>query len=207
MEYVLTCFIQKYGTPFPAIRANGHNLWPLKFVTQLYYLAKPKIELNLHTRTPVTSVHPITNLDSPRRWDLTTHRGSIKSSYIIHATNGYASHLLPHMHGPSGIIPTRGQIIAVRAKGSLDSLGKSSWDANEGFEYWFPRPVMPTSETQNPLVILGGGREASSSYELYETDDSALNVKTSKALKDFLPSIFRLQYEKGRDPEMEWVRF
>lgn len=58
----------------------------------------------------------------------------------------------------------------------------------------------------SPLVILGGGREsASPQFELYEEDDSVINGDVSRALKDFLPNLFEGRYEKGREPEMEWV--
>jgi hypothetical protein len=123
---------------------------------------------------------------------------------VIHATNAYASHLLPHLAGPNGIIPTRGQIAAVRANVTESQLTKVSWCGNDSFEYWFPRPV--SSDTEHPLVILGGGREASrSTFELYVDDDSAVNRDVGRALRDFLPSVFPEKYESGREPEMEWV--
>ena len=31
---------QKYGTSFPVWRCPGHNLWPLKLVTQLFLAAR-----------------------------------------------------------------------------------------------------------------------------------------------------------------------
>lgn len=205
----MTFVLKVYGVSYSGVRFGGHNLWPLKFVTQLYHLAKSKFDLNLHTGTPVTSVSQISSADSYRRWSVNSPRGSVKCNYVIYATNGYTSHLLPHMHGPAGIIPTRGQIIALRAAASLPELTKASWSGNEGFEYWFPRPVKISEDTrteENPLVILGGGREVSRpSFEYYETDDSSLNPKISKALKDFLPGVFPGKFEKGREPELEWV--
>ena len=87
-----------------------------------------------------------------------TPRGKISCSYVLHATNAYASHLLPHLVGPNGIVPTRGQIIATRASVTEDVLTKTGGIGNEGFEYWFPRPIK-TPEEKYPLVIVGGGRE------------------------------------------------
>ena len=139
---------------------------------------------------------------SGKRWELATPRGSIQCSRIIHATNAYASYLLPHMHGPEGIIPTRGQVIATRANVPVDNLGKSGWIANEASEYWFPRP--PTG-TENALVILGGARAAGDDFEYYQTDDSVVDKNVGRALKDFLPGLFKGKFEKGREPEMEWV--
>ena len=162
------------------------------------------IEVILHTKTPVTGFERIrdTNPDKQqqasqfingtaqiqqRRWKLQTPRGSILCNYVVHATNGYAAHLLPflagqgvaederdadvhhqmsnagtdseaaagpHQHplfqsyhhilpkpkprGMYGIIPTRGQVGAVRASVRAGDLGwRNSWV--RGDEYWFPR--------------------------------------------------------------------
>jgi glycine/D-amino acid oxidase-like deaminating enzyme len=185
---------------------KGNNIWPLKTVALLYTLAQqmsPAFALDLHTRTPVTAVTPG---DSARRWTVETPRGKVSCSYVLHATNAYVSYLLPHLQGPDGVIPTRGQVIATRASAPADAVTKAAWAGNGGFEYWllnFPRPV-EANETA-PLVILGGAREAAHpKYEIYEVDDSKLNPAVSRALRNFLPSVFPGMYEPGREPEVEW---
>ncbi|KAK7024870.1 FAD dependent oxidoreductase [Favolaschia claudopus] len=219
----------KYGAAYPAVEFGGHNLWPLKFVTQLYLLAKNKtssqFNLKLHTRTPVTSISlssksSISSSSSSRRWAVTTPRGTLDCSHIIHATNAYASHLLPHLSGPAGIVPARGQVVALRANVVADKMFKCSWDGNQGFEYWFPRPVelqgaadLNDKSDENlkenlkkPLVILGGGREVEGSgFEFGETDDSVLNVEVGKMLRGFLPAVFPGKFDAGQEPEMEWT--
>ncbi|KAJ7097221.1 FAD dependent oxidoreductase [Mycena belliarum] len=190
-----------YGTPYPGVEMGGFNLWPLKFVTHLYRLAQgkagAKFDLNLHTRTPVTSITP--SASPARRWAVHTPRGVLSCSYVIHATNAYASHLLPHMSGAAGIVPTRGQVIALRASAPL---AKCSWDGNEGFEYWFPRPV---SGDEAPLVILGGGREVQPDFEFHEADDSSVSEAVGAVLRRFLPAAFPGKFEQGREPEEEWT--
>jgi glycine/D-amino acid oxidase-like deaminating enzyme len=197
-----------------AIPAN--NLYPLKLVTELFGIAKnasTDLKLNLHTHTPVTSLsRPENATDARHRWVLHTPRGDVKCNYVIHATNAYANHLIPPSNSPSGvaITPTRGQVQALRAGVDATKLTKNSWVGNDGFEYWFPRPVKKTSE--HPVVIVGGGREASSAYEHGTTDDSELEKDVSRVLKDFLPSLYSEKldgedvYVKGREPECEWVR-
>ncbi|KAI0630444.1 FAD dependent oxidoreductase [Trametes polyzona] len=191
----------QYGASYPGVRTPGYNIWPLKLVTHLYRLAKestkdsPNLSFTLHTNTPVTAVHAIPESDgSSRRWNLTTPRGPVSASYVLHATNAYASHLITHLHGPSGIVPTRGQIIATRAAVPLDTLTRSAFTGNEGFEYWFPRPLEPGQT--NPLVILD--------FELYVADDSKVNPKVGDALRKFLPAVFPGRYEQGKEPELEW---
>ncbi|KAH7923698.1 FAD dependent oxidoreductase [Leucogyrophana mollusca] len=199
---------RNYGTPYPAVRSPGHNVWPLKLVTELYRLAKAqpqKLSLALHTRTPVTSITSTPDASGPHKYVVSTPRGPIACTRIIHATNAYASHLLPFLTGTAGIIPTRGQVMAVRAGVGATEITKSGWGGNQGLEYWFPRPVKNPSE--HPLIILGGGREAAVEhpFELYVDDDSVVNPAAGKVLRDFLPGIFPGKFEPGREPEMEWT--
>ncbi|KAJ3918744.1 FAD dependent oxidoreductase [Lentinula edodes] len=193
-----------YGVSFPGARYGGHNLWPLKLVTHLYNFAKSNLSLSLHTSTPVNTVERNSETTNSHRWKLHTPRGPISCSYVVHATNAYASHLIPHLRGSVGIVPTRGQVVAVRASTSLDKLsGRPSWDANDGFEYWFPRPV--ASSLEHPLYILGGGREAESHFAHGEIDDSKSNKEVAQVLREFLPGLFPGKFERGTEPEMEWT--
>lgn len=201
---------QRYGAAYPGVLLPGNNLWPRKFVSALYakaqHLTPHNFSLALHTLTPVTSISAITTTTSTaphRRWRLTTPRGPIACSYVLHATNAYASHLLPHLHGPDGVVPARGQIIAIRSSHPYP-LPKTALGANDGFEYGFPRPTRHAGTA--PVVILGGGREAARPlYELYETDDSVVNADIGRAMRRFLPAVFPGTYESGKEPEMEWV--
>ncbi|EPQ56208.1 FAD dependent oxidoreductase [Gloeophyllum trabeum ATCC 11539] len=202
----------KYGAAYPGVKWPGNNVWPLKLVTHLFQSSQKdesKLSMNLHTHTPVTAVSarsPESSDPFARRWSVRTARGTISCGYVVHATNAYASYLLPHLHGPRGIIPARGQIIAVRADVSAEELTKTSYGGNQGFEYWFPMPAkLSEGKTDQPLVIMGGGREATGPrYETYTTDDSTLNPVVGKGLREFLPHVFPTKYAKGREPEMEW---
>ncbi|KAE9401824.1 DAO-domain-containing protein [Gymnopus androsaceus JB14] len=201
---------ETYGASYPAVKAPAFNLWPLKFVTQLYLLANssaPNFSLALHTHTPVTSVVPLPS-SYDRKWNLHTPRGPIHCSYVLHASNAYASHLLPQFtpgrDREMGIIPTRGQIVAVRA----DTPINDSWRASWGFPdyYWFPRPTS-SNASANPLVILGGGRETigGPTFEQFETNDSVVNKDVGEALRAFLPRTFEGMFKDGEDPVMEWT--
>ncbi|TRM58301.1 FAD dependent oxidoreductase [Schizophyllum amplum] len=195
-----------HGVSFPAVRIPAHNLWPLKIVTQLFRLASRTLDLSLHTRTPAIAVTPVDA--GERRWSVQTPRGAVACTSVLHATNAYASHLLPHLAGAAGIVPTRGHVAALRAAAPLEDLTTASWDSNEGSEYWFPRPLRRSDKenTTNPLVIVGGGREvAVPTYETGIYDDSTMNEVVTAALRDVLPGLFPEKYEKGREPEMEWT--
>ncbi|KAG1897088.1 FAD dependent oxidoreductase-domain-containing protein [Suillus fuscotomentosus] len=198
---------EEYGAPYSGFREPGNNVWPLKLVTKLYQHAQAHAgqyaSLSLHTRTPVTAVTHETT-DNSSTYTVVTNRGSISCSRVVHATNAYASYLLPFLAGPNGIIPTRGQVMATRASVGTDQIKIPSWSANEGFAYWFPRPVK--HDTEKPLIIIGGGREAvGPRYELYVDDDSETHPLVGKVLREFLPSIFEGKYDPLSEPEMEWT--
>lgn len=69
--------------------------------------------------------------DNSSTYTVVTNRGSISCSRVVHATNAYASYLLPFLAGPDGIIPTRGQVMATRASVGSDQIKKPSWSGNE----------------------------------------------------------------------------
>ncbi|EKM50832.1 uncharacterized protein PHACADRAFT_264345 [Phanerochaete carnosa HHB-10118-sp] len=209
----------EFGTSYPAVVIPGNNLWPLKLVSVLYNIAAnatDNFQLLLHTRTPVTSIST-SEPSAKRHWTLHTPRGTVSCSYILHATNAYAAHLLPWMHGPDGIVPTRGQVMAIRAN-MPNALYRKGFVGNDGFEYWFPRqkPNLPlsgdeteTEETneKGQLIILGGGREATQNggYEFHEIDDSVVNPEVSTVLRRFLPAVFPDKFDEGNQVEMEWT--
>ena len=214
----------------------------MKAVTELFRLASQYAQdsnhfsLSLHTNTPVTSITRNTNTEESDHYRYTLHtpRGDIKAKIILHATNAYASHLIPHLAPPDFsnvsntnadenltkasrttaatgtphkyILPTRGQVITPRSLVPSDVLSTSGWVANEDYEYWFPRPWTsdPKYEGTNPLIILGGCREIAKNFEMNECDDSVLDVEVGSALRKFLPSIFEKRYD-DKEPEWEWV--
>lgn len=166
----------------------------------------------MHTHTPVTAITALpsdSQSESANRWTLTTPRGAVHCRAVLHASNAYASHLLPHL--ARAIVPVRGQVIATRAAVKLSKITKISWSANEGFEYWFPRPISSKTDgdEEKPLVILGGGRELQEDVlrleEVGEADDSVVSPVVGEILRDFLPTTFPGYYEKDAEPEKEWV--
>lgn len=231
---------QRFRVQLPGVYSPGNTIWPLKLVTKLFESAKgtdapkswigsaismisrgaPKpFSLDLFTHAPVNAVEP-TSSDALHRWEVKSSRGSIRARYIIHATNAYASHILPHLSGPAkGIVPTRSQCLAYRASRRARDWPTVGWGANEGYEYWcvyrlvvtaqhnfscrFSRP--PKEEDEKALVILGGGREAAvPNHEFNVADDSSINPTISKVLHQFLPHLYPEDFET-HEPEMEWV--
>ncbi|CAE6374645.1 unnamed protein product [Rhizoctonia solani] len=199
---------QRFGFRETSVYTRGNALWPLKLATKLYQAAKGEnaksnIRLDLFTHTPVISVEPVT-ADSIHKCLIKTGRGVIKSRFVVHATNGYASHLLPHLANPlTGIVPTQGQCMAIR--GSTEA---TKWPINAGrtvggYEYWIPRPARDTKE--KVLIILGGSRKSLPQQGHNVADDSTIDPIIARSLRDFLPKIYAGEFEE-RKVEMEWVR-
>ncbi|KAJ6480968.1 hypothetical protein C8R45DRAFT_1004201, partial [Mycena sanguinolenta] len=131
----------------------------------------------------------------------TTHRGAVRCSSVLHATNGYASHLFPHMAGPSGIVPVREQVVAIRAGASLEVLGTTSWLGNEG--YWFPAPLSRGNWHRSSFLAV----RAVPPFEVDTTDDSVINANVGIVLRNFLPEMFPGLYRPGSEPDAEWVSY
>ncbi|KAG8746937.1 hypothetical protein FRC10_003108 [Ceratobasidium sp. 414] len=214
---------QRFRVRLPAVFSPGNTIWPLKLATKLFECAKgtrapgswfdratsllsrttPAVfSLDLFTQAPVNAVESIAP-GGAYRWLVKTNRGSVQTRYVIHATNAYASHLLPHLAGPTtGIVPSRGQCIATRGSVKAKDWPTVGWAGNQRFEYWFSRPSK--HEEDRALVILGGGRESVAQHEFNVADDSTVHPAISKTLRSFLPTLFPSDFEAG-EPEMEWV--
>lgn len=204
----------------------GGTVHPRRLVAMLWRKALDKakskgIDLNAWVHTPVQRVEAATSSSSPTT--LHTKRGPLRARYVIHATNGYVSHLLPDQFtGPrSGVVPTRGQCIAIRPSPTSAHPSSSStttdrdsalwsmgFSLNRGYEYLQQRPTSVRHlGTKAPCCILGGGRESAKGYEWNVADDSTFNANVSAALRPMLSHIFPNDFDPQRDAEvdLEWT--
>lgn len=67
---------------------------------------------SVHPYTPVSKVDFHPEADSHKHTVKTT-KGDVKARTVLHATNGYASHLLPPMLGKDGVIGCKAHMIAI----------------------------------------------------------------------------------------------
>ncbi|KNE99769.1 hypothetical protein PSTG_07056 [Puccinia striiformis f. sp. tritici PST-78] len=213
--------IRAYGlrkSSVGALRLPGNNLFPSKLITKMYEHIQSKaalidgLNIRLFTHTPVLKVdRPV---DSKSHWTIHTSRGTFESNYVIHATNAYASYLLPQFRANSDqtIVPTRAQVIAVQPKSHDPSqIWTNGFSANEGSDYFFQRPTnhsaVQTLAQRNPVVILGGGRNhAPPKFESGIGDDSSVNHQIGQYLRSFLPQWFPKYYTQMDDGDVvhEW---
>ncbi|KAK1508009.1 uncharacterized protein CCOS01_16010 [Colletotrichum costaricense] len=137
---------------FGAITFPASSLWPYKLAMAMI---RKSLEagLQLETNTPVLKV---SRADSEHgSWTVTTSRGKITANKVIHATNGYASHLLPELDGR--IIPLKGHVAAIpppRAYIDLPLSTSFAFVSDENYDYLIQRPG------PQKYLIWGGGEGA-----------------------------------------------
>ncbi|KAF2771725.1 FAD dependent oxidoreductase [Teratosphaeria nubilosa] len=153
--------------------------------------------LNVQTHTPA---HSITrrDVDGKVKWTVQTQRGSITTTNLILATNGYTAHLLPQTQGV--IVPLRGQVVAQRPGRGLPQKGLEhtySFIHEIGYEYMITRP--PSSRNEGDMVIGGGmwtlPNDGASEYG--GTDDSVLEPTIAAFLRKCTSGYFGDDW--GRD--------
>ena len=185
----------KFLTPgaVGAITYAAGSLSAYKFVIGILRLCLAK-GLNLQTNTPATSTYRITNTDTASdkpNWTVSTPRGTITTSTLTLATNGYTAHLYPPLQGT--IVPLRGHITAHRPGMNMPSSGLPttySFIYSNGYEYMVPRP--PGTKFANDIIIGGGLIKAADEglYEYGNTDDTSTDPATIDYLRDTTPMYF-----------------
>jgi len=87
-------------------------------------------------------------------YDVHTPRGTIRTPLVVYATNAYTSHLLPHLAGPDGIVPVRGQVTAIRAdvgyidEGDTEGITRTAWKG----KFALVSSVLPFLFNSAPLI-------------------------------------------------------
>ncbi|KAI1463964.1 FAD dependent oxidoreductase [Daldinia caldariorum] len=222
------------------VQWNAASLWPYKLVAFLLerLLAAneggSKGSFNLQTNTPVTGLsraETSANLSSPGNsktrkhnsiWTVHTPRGTIVTSQVLLATNGYTSHLLPQFSDL--LVPTRGQISALKPPETPTDPADPPLDIGHTY-YVVGEPVDPYSRddylVQRPPpaaeLIFGGGRQHAAGRGIGVWDDSGIDESVSWYLRGELSnaidlSLHHTQFSGGKvslrkldlEPTFEW---
>jgi glycine/D-amino acid oxidase-like deaminating enzyme len=166
-----------------AISYPAASLWPYKLTIAILKLALG-MGLNLQTNTAVTDILP----DGTDMWKVVASTSTISAGKVIHATNGYASYLLPEFEGR--IIPLKGHVSAIppsveyRDK-PLDKTMALIWELD--YDYLIQRQV-----AGKHLIL--GGRDLDHPEGLLaplgDSDDSFMSGKTVQGLNSLPQSLF-----------------
>jgi hypothetical protein len=157
---------------------------------------KPPVSLDVYTHTVVSAVERSSH--SPYRWTVQTSRGPILARSVIHATNGYASSIIPSLSsGPSRIVPTRGQVLSYSPQPTSNPRWTTAFSGPHQREYFFQRP-------EGGPVIIGGARAAAGApYEFGVSDDSQVNERVEAELRGYLPQQFPRWFADGKEGQVE----
>lgn len=98
--------------------------WPYRLITKLWerILTEHKSRLSIETTTPVTSISYDPRSESQHPYVLSTPRGHVRATKVIHATNGYTGYLLPVLRGK--IYPLRGTMSTQKSTDAFGQYGK-----------------------------------------------------------------------------------
>ncbi|KAJ4264181.1 hypothetical protein NW762_005375 [Fusarium torreyae] len=179
------------------ISYTAAHLWPSKLVHQLLEKLVDQ-GINVQAHTPVTSV----SQTEGGVWSVNTPRGTIRAKKIIHATNAYASHILPEYE--HAITPVRGVCshLASDKKEKIPHLvntyGIRFDEVNN--DYLIPRP--------DGSIVVGGAREAfwHDKKRYYDTiKDDELVDEANSYFDDYMQRYFRGWEDSGMKTKKVWT--
>ncbi|EME80288.1 uncharacterized protein MYCFIDRAFT_86840 [Pseudocercospora fijiensis CIRAD86] len=140
---------QDYGVDNAAggVTSQAGAAWPYRLITGMLsdLLERYGERFSIDAHTPVQSI----DVDG-QHYLVKTPRGDIKTSRVVHATNGHAGHLLPGLRGP--LWPLRGQMTAQTPHASFGVHGSRSYSIHyrNGFDYI-------TQSGEGGEIFIGGG--------------------------------------------------
>ncbi|KAJ6459663.1 nucleotide-binding domain-containing protein [Mycena sanguinolenta] len=116
------------------ISQTGGALHPYRLITGILsrlLVAYPNFQL--FTNTPCTAIDLTAD---GANYKITTSNGTLETAHVVHATNAWASHLLPNMRRK--IVPVRAHMTAQRPGSALgqDGAGSSSWTGTRAFVFY-----------------------------------------------------------------------
>ncbi|KAJ5993888.1 MFS transporter [Penicillium sp. IBT 35674x] len=172
-------------------------LWPYRLITGIFEMLLQRYpdRFSIESSTPVTAIsfsaEPSEDLYPYR---LSTPRGTVSATKVIHCTNGHAAHLLPGLSGK--LFPFRGTMSTQAAgkgfpsKGSSLSwnyVGKSVVDPETGV--WSYTLYYITQDPESGDIFIGGEKQKAD--EVFVSDDTVLPPIPAQNLATILPTIFR----------------
>jgi glycine/D-amino acid oxidase-like deaminating enzyme len=189
-----------------ALRYNSGAFWPYRFITslwqQIYDEHRPL--LSIETNTPVLDIE----FDAAsQKYFLTTSRGAIVAKKIIHATNGYAGHLLPGLRGK--IFPIRGYMSAQEPCSEFGHFardrtwsfcGEALLNIENGTQ---SSAIYYGNQSPNDRVIFWGS-DTAPIHGIMTADDSVIPDVTRQDLSTVLPTQFRGWFN-GESPKVRAI--
>ncbi|EME38519.1 hypothetical protein DOTSEDRAFT_75893 [Dothistroma septosporum NZE10] len=193
-------------TAIGVITNSAGAFWPYRLITGLFtrLLERYGHKFSIETQTPVTSVDHDPASDKEYPYILTTPRGTIRATKVIHCTNGWTGHLLPKLRGK--IFPLRGTM-SVQAAGpafpnegdskSWSTIDKPTYDTSDNtFSYGL---YYITQNSHTGDIFIGGEKQLAT--EILSSDDTTISTVSKEKLENVLPTIFSKGWPNSQKPE------
>ncbi|ROV97132.1 hypothetical protein VMCG_07522 [Cytospora schulzeri] len=179
-----------------AVSYPAGAIFPYRFVTALWkkLLDEYPEVLCIETSTDVERVEVVDHQDATSKleddasfpYSVVTNRGRILTRHVVHATNAFASQLVPGLRGKatSGLC----HMTAQRAGGYFpEKDGGRSWSViyGQGFDYITQRP---TGELMVGGGFFQGPKQGMDMIGIY--DDSKVDALTLMHIQGVMPAIF-----------------
>ncbi|EDU50620.1 fad dependent oxidoreductase protein [Pyrenophora tritici-repentis] len=192
-----------------ALSYQAGAIWAYRFVASIWngLLNDFPHSLSVEINTPVESISLPEEAPKSFPYALKTSRGIIFARQIIHATNGFASHLVPGL---------RSKIVGARAHMSAQHPGQRfpyagglhSWGVvyGEGFDYATQRPSKADGSKGD--LMIGGGfmrslKQGIDQVGLYD-DGPLLEPLTAIHIAGIFPAIFHPKWGAGAELKQTW---
>ncbi|TVY65230.1 hypothetical protein Focb16_v015439 [Fusarium oxysporum f. sp. cubense] len=157
----------KYGAA--AIDKSG-TIYPRKLVAALLRDATKRIpNLTIHPYNPVRSVSKSDTSGSKPSYIVKTDKGLIKCLAVVHATNAYASYLIPSLKGPQGVLGCKAECIAISPNISASGVDSAPPGLRGGLgfdEFWHYLIQRPNN---GPFIYGWAGIEKVGDYDDSDT--------------------------------------
>ncbi|KAH7398606.1 FAD dependent oxidoreductase-domain-containing protein [Pyrenochaeta sp. MPI-SDFR-AT-0127] len=192
-----------------ALSYQAGAIWAYRFTVSIWkdLLTDFPDTLSIETHTPVESVSVPDNGPPGFPYALQTARGTLHVRHVVHATNAFASHLVPGLRNK--IVGARGHMSAQQPGRQFPRAGgMRSWSVvyGGGFDYVSQRPSA-SSDAQGD-VMLGGGfmrslKQGIDQVGLYD-DGVALEPLTTSHIAGIFPAIFHPKWGAGAELKQVW---
>lgn len=127
-----------------AIKIEAYQLFPAKWIWEVFQKLLKNGQIGLYTNAPVTTVKSA----SSGKWAVhTENKGTINAKIVIHCTNGWMGHLLPELR--DHCFPVSEQVMALKCTQPI-------W-REKGF-VWHNVAHYIIQRDKDNIVIVGGGR-------------------------------------------------
>ena len=160
----------------------------------------------METRTPVSAIDATDSSEFP--YKITTSRGTLRTKNIAHATNAFASQLIPGLKGKMTSLLAH---MSAQRPGNRfpDYAGLRSWSIiyGPGFDYITQRPRVGSVPGD---IMLGGGFGQSTNRGLDQLgvyDDGKIDALTSAHILGIMPAVFGPNWgiEVDARPKQTWT--